>query len=175
MPHPPSQWGQLLSTLLAVSPSPILVGPGAVHSARCVPIPVGLGTVHVGGPCQARCAAAPPLSEAVLKRATTKKSRNDLIHAEEGEDRFADLGAVGECVPVRRGPVGSPWFPALAEGRSPDRALGHVADPGQACLSPHPWGPPEPGFHPASILFPGATPGVAQGLLLWMWLSAVWH
>ncbi|XP_006900735.1 PREDICTED: voltage-dependent N-type calcium channel subunit alpha-1B-like [Elephantulus edwardii] len=31
----------------------------------------------------------------VLKRAATKKSRNDLIHAEEGEDRFADLGAVG--------------------------------------------------------------------------------
>uniref|UniRef100_A0A2K5ZX53 Voltage-dependent N-type calcium channel subunit alpha-1B n=1 Tax=Mandrillus leucophaeus TaxID=9568 RepID=A0A2K5ZX53_MANLE len=32
---------------------------------------------------------------AVLKRAATKKSRNDLIHAEEGEDRFADLCAVG--------------------------------------------------------------------------------
>ncbi|XP_066111670.1 voltage-dependent N-type calcium channel subunit alpha-1B isoform X2 [Saccopteryx bilineata] len=31
----------------------------------------------------------------VLKRAATKKSRNDLIHAEEGEDRFADLCAVG--------------------------------------------------------------------------------
>ncbi|XP_049752392.1 voltage-dependent N-type calcium channel subunit alpha-1B [Elephas maximus indicus] len=31
----------------------------------------------------------------VLKRAATKKSRNDLIHAEEGEDRFADLGAIG--------------------------------------------------------------------------------
>nr|KAF6433007.1 calcium voltage-gated channel subunit alpha1 B [Molossus molossus] len=30
----------------------------------------------------------------VLKRAATKKSRNDLIHAEEGEDRFADLCAV---------------------------------------------------------------------------------
>ncbi|XP_012510195.1 PREDICTED: voltage-dependent N-type calcium channel subunit alpha-1B [Propithecus coquereli] len=40
-------------------------------------------------------AAPPPLSEAVLKRAATKKSRNDLIHAEEGEDRFADLCAVG--------------------------------------------------------------------------------
>uniref|UniRef100_UPI00063C789D voltage-dependent N-type calcium channel subunit alpha-1B-like n=1 Tax=Odobenus rosmarus divergens TaxID=9708 RepID=UPI00063C789D len=34
--------------------------------------------------------------EAVLKRAATKKSRNGLIHAEEGEDRFADLCAVGE-------------------------------------------------------------------------------
>uniref|UniRef100_G3UIK5 Voltage-dependent N-type calcium channel subunit alpha n=1 Tax=Loxodonta africana TaxID=9785 RepID=G3UIK5_LOXAF len=33
--------------------------------------------------------------DAVLKRAATKKSRNDLIHAEEGEDRFADLGAIG--------------------------------------------------------------------------------
>ncbi|GAB1286033.1 Voltage-dependent N-type calcium channel subunit alpha-1B [Apodemus speciosus] len=31
----------------------------------------------------------------VLKRAATKKSRNDLIHAEEGEDRFVDLCAVG--------------------------------------------------------------------------------
>uniref|UniRef100_A0A8C4M278 Voltage-dependent N-type calcium channel subunit alpha n=1 Tax=Equus asinus asinus TaxID=83772 RepID=A0A8C4M278_EQUAS len=31
----------------------------------------------------------------MLKRAATKKSRNDLIHAEEGEDRFADLCAVG--------------------------------------------------------------------------------
>ncbi|XP_049637927.1 voltage-dependent N-type calcium channel subunit alpha-1B [Suncus etruscus] len=31
----------------------------------------------------------------VLKRAATRKSRNDLIHAEEGEDRFADLSAVG--------------------------------------------------------------------------------
>uniref|UniRef100_A0A667ID21 Voltage-dependent N-type calcium channel subunit alpha n=1 Tax=Lynx canadensis TaxID=61383 RepID=A0A667ID21_LYNCA len=36
-----------------------------------------------------------PLFKAVLKRAATKKSRNDLIHAEEGEDRFADLCAVG--------------------------------------------------------------------------------
>ncbi|XP_074218951.1 voltage-dependent N-type calcium channel subunit alpha-1B isoform X5 [Camelus bactrianus] len=33
--------------------------------------------------------------DAVLKRAATKKSRNDLIHAEEGEDRFADLCAAG--------------------------------------------------------------------------------
>ncbi|XP_036272880.2 voltage-dependent N-type calcium channel subunit alpha-1B [Pipistrellus kuhlii] len=33
--------------------------------------------------------------DAVLKRAATRKSRNDLIHAEEGEDRFADLCAVG--------------------------------------------------------------------------------
>ncbi|XP_045145270.1 voltage-dependent N-type calcium channel subunit alpha-1B, partial [Echinops telfairi] len=33
--------------------------------------------------------------DAVLKRAATKKSRNDLIHAEEGEDRFTDLGAIG--------------------------------------------------------------------------------
>ncbi|XP_036095311.1 voltage-dependent N-type calcium channel subunit alpha-1B isoform X3 [Rousettus aegyptiacus] len=33
--------------------------------------------------------------DAVLKRAATKKSRNDLIHAEEGEDRFADLCAGG--------------------------------------------------------------------------------
>nr|XP_019571951.1 PREDICTED: voltage-dependent N-type calcium channel subunit alpha-1B [Rhinolophus sinicus] len=31
----------------------------------------------------------------VLKRAASRKSRNDLIHAEEGEDRFADLCAVG--------------------------------------------------------------------------------
>nr|XP_038960318.1 voltage-dependent N-type calcium channel subunit alpha-1B isoform X13 [Rattus norvegicus] len=33
--------------------------------------------------------------DAVLKRAATKKSRNDLIHAEEGEDRFVDLCAAG--------------------------------------------------------------------------------
>ncbi|XP_073076774.1 voltage-dependent N-type calcium channel subunit alpha-1B isoform X7 [Manis javanica] len=33
--------------------------------------------------------------DAVLKRAATKKSRSDLIHAEEGEDRFAELSAVG--------------------------------------------------------------------------------
>ncbi|XP_047381369.1 voltage-dependent N-type calcium channel subunit alpha-1B, partial [Sciurus carolinensis] len=33
--------------------------------------------------------------DAVLKRAATKKSRNDLIHAEEGEDRLADLCALG--------------------------------------------------------------------------------
>ncbi|KFO21438.1 Voltage-dependent N-type calcium channel subunit alpha-1B [Fukomys damarensis] len=31
----------------------------------------------------------------VLKRAATKKSRSDLIHAEEGDDRFTDLCAVG--------------------------------------------------------------------------------
>uniref|UniRef100_A0A8D1BEV4 Voltage-dependent N-type calcium channel subunit alpha n=1 Tax=Sus scrofa TaxID=9823 RepID=A0A8D1BEV4_PIG len=31
----------------------------------------------------------------VLKRAAAKRSRSDLIHAEEGEDRFADLCAVG--------------------------------------------------------------------------------
>ena len=42
--------------------------------------------------------SAHPLFKAVLKRAATKKSRNDLIHAEEGEDRFADLCAVGESV-----------------------------------------------------------------------------
>uniref|UniRef100_A0A4X2KZI4 Voltage-dependent N-type calcium channel subunit alpha n=1 Tax=Vombatus ursinus TaxID=29139 RepID=A0A4X2KZI4_VOMUR len=33
--------------------------------------------------------------DAVLKRAATKKSKNDLIHAEEGDDRFADLCSVG--------------------------------------------------------------------------------
>ncbi|ELV13105.1 Voltage-dependent N-type calcium channel subunit alpha-1B [Tupaia chinensis] len=33
--------------------------------------------------------------DAVLKRAATKKSRNDLIHAEEGADRLADLCALG--------------------------------------------------------------------------------
>lgn len=48
-----------------------------------------------------------PLFKAVLKRAATKKSRNDLIHAEEGEDRLADLCAVGESlvllVPGARG------------------------------------------------------------------------
>ena len=44
--------------------------------------------------------SAHPLFKAVLKRAATKKSRNDLIHAEEGEDRFADLCAVGESVGV---------------------------------------------------------------------------
>uniref|UniRef100_A0A8D1YAF6 Voltage-dependent N-type calcium channel subunit alpha n=1 Tax=Sus scrofa TaxID=9823 RepID=A0A8D1YAF6_PIG len=31
----------------------------------------------------------------MLKRAAAKRSRSDLIHAEEGEDRFADLCAVG--------------------------------------------------------------------------------
>lgn len=43
--------------------------------------------------------------KAVLKRAATKKSRNDLIHAEEGEDRFVDLCAVGES---RGGGGGAP-------------------------------------------------------------------
>ncbi|KAM5328117.1 voltage-dependent N-type calcium channel subunit alpha-1B isoform 1-T1 [Glossophaga mutica] len=33
--------------------------------------------------------------DAVLKRAAAKKSRNDLIHAEEGQDRLADLCAAG--------------------------------------------------------------------------------
>ncbi|XP_038637781.1 calcium channel, voltage-dependent, N type, alpha 1B subunit, a isoform X4 [Scyliorhinus canicula] len=31
----------------------------------------------------------------VLKRATTKKSKNDLINAEEGEDNFTDISSVG--------------------------------------------------------------------------------
>uniref|UniRef100_A0ABM5F6U6 Voltage-dependent N-type calcium channel subunit alpha n=1 Tax=Pogona vitticeps TaxID=103695 RepID=A0ABM5F6U6_9SAUR len=31
----------------------------------------------------------------ILKRATIKKSKNDLIHAEEGEDHFADVCSVG--------------------------------------------------------------------------------
>ncbi|XP_032905135.1 voltage-dependent N-type calcium channel subunit alpha-1B [Amblyraja radiata] len=31
----------------------------------------------------------------VLKRATTKKSKNDLINAEEGEDHFTDISSVG--------------------------------------------------------------------------------
>nr|XP_015222168.1 PREDICTED: voltage-dependent N-type calcium channel subunit alpha-1B-like isoform X5 [Lepisosteus oculatus] len=31
----------------------------------------------------------------VLKRAKTKKSKNDLIHAEEGEDHFTDISSVG--------------------------------------------------------------------------------
>uniref|UniRef100_F6TVG9 Voltage-dependent N-type calcium channel subunit alpha n=1 Tax=Ornithorhynchus anatinus TaxID=9258 RepID=F6TVG9_ORNAN len=34
-------------------------------------------------------------SPAVLKRATIKKSKNDLIHAEEGEDHFTDICSVG--------------------------------------------------------------------------------
>lgn len=32
----------------------------------------------------------------VLKRAAIKKSKNDLIHAEEGEDHFTDICSVGE-------------------------------------------------------------------------------
>lgn len=38
----------------------------------------------------------------VLKRAAIKKSKNDLIHAEEGEDHFTDICSVGEywlCIP----------------------------------------------------------------------------
>eukprot|EP00062_Callorhinchus_milii_P011414 gi/632957387/ref/XP_007894449.1/ PREDICTED: voltage-dependent N-type calcium channel subunit alpha-1B [Callorhinchus milii] len=31
----------------------------------------------------------------VLKRATTKKSKNDLIHAEEGDEHFTDISSVG--------------------------------------------------------------------------------
>lgn len=59
-----------------------------------------------------------PLFKAVLKRAATKKSRNDLIHAEEGEDRFADLCAVGEycralLAPRGRLPACHPGCPAL--------------------------------------------------------------
>uniref|UniRef100_A0A4W3HY90 Voltage-dependent N-type calcium channel subunit alpha n=1 Tax=Callorhinchus milii TaxID=7868 RepID=A0A4W3HY90_CALMI len=33
--------------------------------------------------------------EVVLKRATTKKSKNDLIHAEEGDEHFTDISSVG--------------------------------------------------------------------------------
>lgn len=51
----------------------------------------------------------PTLFKAVLKRAATKKSRNDLIHAEEGEDRFADLCAGGEC--PRPLALGCGWGP----------------------------------------------------------------
>uniref|UniRef100_A0A8D1BRK8 Voltage-dependent N-type calcium channel subunit alpha n=1 Tax=Sus scrofa TaxID=9823 RepID=A0A8D1BRK8_PIG len=39
------------------------------------------------------CAELPAVL--LLKRAAAKRSRSDLIHAEEGEDRFADLCAVG--------------------------------------------------------------------------------
>lgn len=41
-----------------------------------------------------------PSFKAVLKRAAAKKSRNDLIHAEEGQDRLADLCAAGEPPPA---------------------------------------------------------------------------
>ncbi|EPY88203.1 hypothetical protein CB1_000191011, partial [Camelus ferus] len=61
--------------------------------------------------------------DAVLKRAATKKSRNDLIHAEEGEDRFADLCAAGALLPpADQGaqlPCSLLWFcvrPVLASG-----------------------------------------------------------
>lgn len=47
--------------------------------------------------------------DAVLKRAATKKSRNDLIHAEEGEDRFADLCAVGESQGIPPALPGLSW------------------------------------------------------------------
>ncbi|MGH0177600.1 UNVERIFIED_CONTAM: hypothetical protein FKN15_075410 [Acipenser sinensis] len=33
----------------------------------------------------------------VLKRAKTKKSKNDLIHAEEGEDHFTDITSMEQC------------------------------------------------------------------------------
>lgn len=61
---------------------------------------------------------AHPLFKAVLKRAATKKSRNDLIHAEEGEDRFVDLCAVGESVGVccaewAPAPSPPPWLPSF--------------------------------------------------------------
>lgn len=40
----------------------------------------------------------------VLKRAAIKKSKNDLIHAEEGEDHFTDICSVGEYwLCIRRG------------------------------------------------------------------------
>lgn len=32
----------------------------------------------------------------VLKRGKVKKSKNDLIHAEEGEDHFTDISSVGK-------------------------------------------------------------------------------
>uniref|UniRef100_A0A8C9N6S3 Voltage-dependent N-type calcium channel subunit alpha n=1 Tax=Serinus canaria TaxID=9135 RepID=A0A8C9N6S3_SERCA len=35
------------------------------------------------------------ISQALLKRAAIKKSKNDLIHAEEGEDHFTDICSVG--------------------------------------------------------------------------------
>ncbi|MBN3323874.1 CAC1B protein, partial [Atractosteus spatula] len=43
--------------------------------------------------CDARFRTAQP--SCVLKRAKTKKSKNDLIHAEEGEDHFTDISSVG--------------------------------------------------------------------------------
>ncbi|KAH0615534.1 hypothetical protein JD844_004917 [Phrynosoma platyrhinos] len=49
------------------------------------PILRGTATVEIssGGSCN------------ILKRATIKKSKNDLIHAEEGEDHFTDVCSVG--------------------------------------------------------------------------------
>ncbi|XP_008574840.1 PREDICTED: voltage-dependent N-type calcium channel subunit alpha-1B, partial [Galeopterus variegatus] len=66
--------------------------------------------------------------DAVLKRAATKKSRNDLIHAEEGDDRFADLCAVGES-------HGS-WLCELVTGQTvcPQLPPGHRATPGALSL-----------------------------------------
>ncbi|XP_025779861.1 voltage-dependent N-type calcium channel subunit alpha-1B [Puma concolor] len=54
----------------------------------------------------------------MLKRAATKKSRNDLIHAEEGEDRFADLCAVGGTVPSALCCVLSVFPPGAGSGVS---------------------------------------------------------
>src|SRR4029434_8300862 len=36
------------------------------------------------------------LIDSVLKRGKVRKSKNDLIHAEEGEDQFTDISSVGK-------------------------------------------------------------------------------
>ena len=81
-------------------------------------------------------ASSRPLFKAVLKRAATKKSRNDLIHAEEGEDRFADLCAVGESLwacgcrrSVHPTPSLSPRLPSFPTAHTPQVSPSRVCPP----------------------------------------------
>lgn len=64
--------------------------------------------------------------KAVLKRAATKKSRSDLIHAEEGEDRFAELSAVGEPPASPGTGLACPQLPPIPQASA---LWGHPASP----------------------------------------------
>lgn len=50
--------------------------------------------VHILTPASLLCCVC-----AVLKRGKVKKSKNDLIGAEEGEDHFTDMSSVGKTQP----------------------------------------------------------------------------
>ena len=110
---------------------------------------------------QAQAALLDLLFKAVLKRAAAKRSRSDLIHAEEGEDRFADLCAVGEswgllapwarggALPVARLPRPPSPLPTLPGKPAQSRVCGLQCTSRQpGSLTPR----VRPGIEPASSL-----------------------